>query len=310
MTNSNGWIPLGSTFKNQTHTAHSKQQRGGYELRRLLSSEPGPIGVVVPAFLSIIAAIEEVRRENKGPSDLDPRRIFFKDDGTVELSVLPPPGSGITVVLNSSKYCAPEVVEDLTGQNDNSQVESYVLGFVFYEIFLGANLFEQQFQDVSGHGKFGWLTWHADKSKRAKPLSEVISGFPSVLSSLIEGMMEKEAAERVTDIHRIAETIAGASQATMMISNVSALRGRDETYTLHGISVLEKVDAFWRSLLSAARGAMRKLSRKRIFTKTHKQAYSRAQDAPEFFRRGEAERARSVRAYKSPNTSKGSGLER
>jgi serine/threonine protein kinase len=216
----------------------------------------------------------------------------------------------MTVVLSSSKYCAPEAVEDLTGQNDSSLVESYVLGFVFYEILLGTNLFEQQFQDVSRHGKFAWLTWHADKSKHAIPLSEVISGFPSVLSSLIEGMMAKEAAERITDIRRIAETIGGASQATMMISNLSALQGGDEAYTSHGISVLEKVDVFWRSLLNTARSAMRKLSWKRIFARKQKQARSNAQDAPEFFRRGEAKRARSARAYQSPNTSKGSGLER
>jgi serine/threonine protein kinase len=310
MSNSNGGIPVGSTFKNRTYTAYSKPQRGGYDLRRLLSSEPAPTGVVIPTFLSVIAAIEEVRRENKGPCDLDPRRIFFKDDGTVELSVLPPPGSGMTVVLSSSKYCAPEAVEDLTGQKDSSLVESYVLGFVFYEILLGSNLFEQQFQDVSGHGKFAWLTWHADKSKRAKPLSEVISGFPSVLSSLIEGMMAKESAERITDIRRIAETIGGASQATMMISNLSALQDGDEVYVSRGTSVLEKVDVFWRGLLSAVRSAMRKLSWKRIFARKHKQAHSNAQEAPEFFRRGEAERARSARAYQSPNTSKGSGFER
>jgi hypothetical protein len=310
MTNSDGRTPLSSTFKDRTHTAYSKQQRGGYDLSRLLSSEPAPPGVVIPTFLIVINAIEEVRRKNKGSCDLDPRRIFFKDDGTVELSVLPPPGSGMTVVLSSSKYCAPEAVEDITGQNDGNLMECYVLGFVFYEILLGTNLFEQQFQDVSSHGKFGWLTWHADKSKRAKPLTEVISGFPSVLSSLIERMMAKEAAERITDLHRIAETIGGASQATMMISNLSALQGGDEANTSHGTSVLEKVDAFWRSLLSAAGSAKRKLLWKRIFARKHKQAHSDAQDAREFVRRGEAERARSARAYKSLNTGKGSGLER
>src|ERR1700748_809092 len=84
MTNSNDGIPIGSMFKNRTYTSYSKQQRGGYDLRRLLSSEPAPIGIVIPIFLSVIAAIEEVHRENKGPCDLDPRRIFFKDDGTVE----------------------------------------------------------------------------------------------------------------------------------------------------------------------------------------------------------------------------------
>ncbi len=305
MTNSDGRIPTAPTFKNRAASA----QGSGYDLSRLLSSEPAPTGFVIPSFLSVIAALEEARRKNKGPCDLDPRKIFFRGDGTVELSVLPRPGSGMTVVVSSSKYCAPEMVEDITGQNDSCLLDSYVLGFVFYEILLGENLFEQQFQDVSRYGRFGWLTWHADKTKRAKPLSEVISGFPSVLSSLIDGMMAKDTAERITDLRRIAETIGGASQATMLISNLSALPGVNEASALQRISFLEKVDTFWRTLLSAARSALRKLPWDRIFARKHKRD-SNIQDARQHFRRGESEPVRSVRAYQSPNTNKGTGTGR
>jgi hypothetical protein len=308
MTNGDGGIPLGSTYKGRTVPTYSQQQGNSYDLSRLLSSEPAPTGLAIPHFLSVIAAVEDVRRENKGLCDLDPRRIVFTGDGTVELSILPPPSSGMTVVLTSSKYLAPEMVEDVTGQNDSCLLESYVLGFVFYEIFLGRDLFEQQFQDVSGHGKFGWLAWHADRLKRAKPLKEIISGFPSVLSQVIEGMMAKEAVERITDLHRIAATIAGSSQATMMISNLSALQGGDEVRASPWISVPQRVDMFWRRFVGTAHSALRKLSWHRIFARKHEQPFS-AHNARQFFRRRETEQSSSPRAYQPPNTRKGSGVE-
>jgi serine/threonine protein kinase len=265
MTNNDGRIPLGLTFTNRTAPANSEQQHSGHNLNQLLSSDPALTELVIPSFLSVIAAVEEARRENKGRCNLDPRQIFFLSDGTVELSILAPPESGMTVILSSSKYSAPEMVEETTGQTDSDLLDSYVLGFVFYEILLGKELFEQQFQDVISHGRFGWLTWHADKAKRAKTLSELVSGFPSVLSSLIDGMMAKEASKRITDIHRIADTIGGASQATMVISNFSKWQDGREAAAPPKVSVSQRVDAFWRRLMSAARGILRQLPWSRIF---------------------------------------------
>ncbi|HEY4048466.1 MAG TPA: hypothetical protein VGM27_16495 [Acidobacteriaceae bacterium] len=310
MTNNDGWIPPGSTFKDRTDPAYSEQKRSVHDLSRLLSSEPAPTGLVIPSFLSVIAAVEEARRGNKGPCNLDPRRIFFRSDGTVELSTLAPAESGMTVVLSSPKYSAPEMVEETTEQTDSGLLDSYVLGFVFYEILLGKDLFERQFQDVSGDGEFGWFTWHADKTKRAKPLSEVISGFPPVLSSLIDGMMEKEGSQRITDLQRIADTVGRASQATMVIRNLSALQRGDETRAPQRESIAQKVETFWQKLMSTARGGLRNVSRGRIFAKKHERAPSRAKDAQQFFRQGGAGQAHSVEGYSSPNTRRGSGLER
>jgi len=309
MTKSDGQIPLGSALKDRTAPAHSEQQRSGHDLSRLLSSEPAPTGLVTPRFLSVIAAVEEAHRGNRGPCDLDPRKIFLRSNGTIELSTYPPPASGMTVVLSFSKYFAPEMVEENTGPTDNRLLDSYVLGFVFYEILLGSDLFEQQFRDVSGQGRFGWLAWHTDKAKRAKPLSEVIHGFPYVLSSLIDGMMAKEASERITDLQRIADTIGGASHATMVISDLSALQGGDEGFASPKVSVPEKVDAFWFRLMSKARRGLRKLLWGRIFTRKNEQVPVRARDAQKSSRQGGAEKVRSVEAYRSPNTKKGSGLE-
>ena len=277
--NSDSWIPVGSTFKDRTNAGHSGQKHSGHKLSRLLSSEPAPPALVIPSFLSVIAAVEEVHRDNKGPCDLDPRNVFLRSDGTVELSTLTPAASGMTVVLNSSKYSAPEMVEETSGHIDTILLDSYMLGFVFYEILLGSDRFEQQFQEVAGQGKFGWLTWHADKTKRAKPLSEVMDGFPSVLSNLIAGMMAKDTSERIGNLQRIADTISEASQATMVISNLSALRGPDQGSASQKASASQKVDFLWRWLFSVARDALRRVPWNPTSARRHKQTQSRAQDA-------------------------------
>jgi serine/threonine protein kinase len=144
------------------------------------------------------------------------------------------------------------MVEETTEPTDSALLDSYVLGFLFYEILLGKDLFDREFEHVISHGRFGWLTWHADKAKRAKPLSAVISGFPSVLSSLIDGMMAKEASERITNLHKIADAIGGASQTTMMMSNLSSWQDGSEAGAPLRLSVTQKVDAFWRMLVSTA----------------------------------------------------------
>lgn len=254
---------------NRLTPAYPERQPSGHNLSQLLSSAPAPTGLVIPSFLSVIAAVQETQSANKGPCNLDPRRIFFRSDGTVKLSHLTPLESGMTFVLSSSKYSAPEMVEEMERAITNADLDCYVLGFVFYEILLGKDLFERQFQDVTGHGDFGWLSWHADNTKHAKPLFELISGFPFVLSSLIEKMMTKKTSERITDLDRIADTIGGASHATILITNLSELQHGDESYAPLKQSFLQKVDAFWRRLMSAAPRSLQKPLWERMFTKSH-----------------------------------------
>lgn len=283
--------------------AHSGQRRG-YTLSRLLSSEPAPTGSVTSTLLGVIAAVEEAHRANKGWScNLNPGNIFVRDDGKVEVSTLAQPDSGKTVVLSSSKYVSPEIVQDTTGQVESSLRDSYILGFVFYEIFLGVHLFEQQFLDVVSQGKFGWLAWHADRTKHAKPLSELIKEFPPVLSNVIDGMMAKEPGERITDFQWIANMIGGASQATMMISNLSTLLECDDPYLSQIISLSQKVDVCWLGFMNKVHGLLRMLQLNRIFGKNPRVPSSAQQVLMQ-----RTESANSVRTHHAPYSRKGLGL--
>lgn len=246
--------------KHQVTVAFTKH-RNGDQLCSLLASDPGPIRHLIPVFLTIIAALEQAHRENTGLCDLDPQKVFLRDNGGVELSSMKLPASGMTSVFNSVKYCSPEMIEDSLEQPDPALIESYVLGFVFYEILLGRKLFEQQFNHVSRRGEFGWLTWHADKTQLAHPLSDLISGFPPVLSNLIAEMMAKEASARVVDFHKIWDLIGSSLQATAVITNLSALQQSEAKF----LSVPKKIDSFWRNLMRATDAKWRNLPWGRLF---------------------------------------------
>jgi serine/threonine protein kinase len=122
------------------------------------------------------------------------------------------------VVFGSPKYATPETLQRGEGSEDCEPNDSYALGFMFYEILLGRKLFEAEFHDVYQQGEFAWLIWHADKSLRAKSLSELIEGFPHALSVLIEGMMMKDTAARTKDLRAVRNILANALQVTRVYS--------------------------------------------------------------------------------------------
>jgi hypothetical protein len=261
-------------FGNGTGDQHSEQKRKARDLRQLLSSTPAPPELVIPSFLSVIAAVEEAHRANREALNLDPREIRFRSDGTAEVSVSNAPASGLTVVLGSSKYSTPEMFEETAGPAANGPRDCYVLGFMFYEILLGVEIFEEQFKDVHQKGELGWLTWHADKTKRAKPLSELISGFPYTLSRLIEGMMAKELSQRTTDLGKISQAIAGALQATQVYSGSAGLHAGDEP--LHGWAQSRKIGVLRGWLALSSRGGLWKALLSRISPRSSKAQPHRA----------------------------------
>lgn len=305
MINTNSSLTRSTALEDQPVRADAVWRRSGHGLERLLSSAPALTPLVIPSFLRVIAAVEEVHRGNAGPCNLDPREVFFRSDGTVELSAVTPRGPGMTLGLGSLKYSAPEAFEETTGQGDACLIDSYVLGIVFYEILLGKDLFDHQFQEVSIQGDFAWLAWHADKSKRAKPLAELIQGFPPVLSGLIDGMMSKEPCARITDLRKIASTIGAASQTTIAITNLVSRHMGDAPYIPQIVSFAQKVDASWQLLVGAMRDHLQRPRWNRFFAKRMTTPRCWRPLVSEFFTPRRAERARSVRANHLLNQGRG-----
>jgi len=216
-------------------------------LSDLLRSEPTPPASVVPFLLTVIFAVEASHSAGHGPSDLDPRKIVFQSDGSVSLLSRGTIGAQITVVLPSSKYSSPEIVEGISEGLDTGIPDSYVLGFVFYEILLGRNLLDKEFAEVERQGELGWLTWHMDLNRRAKSLSSLIPGFPESLSGLIDRMMAKSVADRVSSLSTIRDTLARSLEETTVLTNISSLLG--EGHAGRKRTLLEEITAVWHELV-------------------------------------------------------------
>jgi serine/threonine protein kinase len=194
------------------------------DLSQLLSSTPASPTTIMPVFHDVIAALESLRGTSREPRSLDPRKIRFRSGGGIQVFTSGADRSELTVVFSSSKYSAPEVFDEIKGPDDCHTRNCYVLGFIFYELLLGRDFFEQQFLEVCKHGELGWLSWHCDKTKLAKPLGEILKGFPYVFSQLIEGLMAKEPSQRTTDLKKISDSITDSIEATRTYAH---LRGQE-----------------------------------------------------------------------------------
>jgi hypothetical protein len=155
------------------------------------------------------------------------------------------------MVLDSVKYCAPEQLEDEVGSSQKGLIDSYRLGFIFYEILLGSERFQCVFESVVQAGSFGWLSWHVDASKIATPLHEILPGFPIGLSRVVAGMMAKNASARMTDAGRIAAAIGGASQATVVIRRTPALQAAISAQEGPKVETSLKTETLWGKILRA-----------------------------------------------------------
>jgi serine/threonine protein kinase len=222
------------------------QKWGRHNLRQLLSATPPPVEGVISSFLCVISAVEAAHQDNRRHRNLKPEKIMFSAEGIAEVPTQVAGNAGATVVSSSPKYAAPEGFEHSQNAPDCRTLDVYVLGFMFYEVFLGRDLFEAQFQDVNRQGDLGWLLWHADQSKRAKPLANLIHGFPQVLSDLIDRMIAKEPTERITELKEITQMLAGALEATRSLNERTIVQPVEQS-SLHSTEY-RQVRQVWRGL--------------------------------------------------------------
>ena len=203
--------------------ARRADRRGkALSLSHCLSEDPASFEAVIPQLVQVIQAVEEAHDQKKEHRYLSPDKIHFTGDGSVQVPASSARGTAETVALGSLKYVAPESLEQREGLDNCRLRDCYVLGFMFYEILLGRKLFESQFRDISTQGEFGWLTWHADKTKAALPLTKVINHFPQSVSALITEMTAKDHAARTKDLKVVAHTLASTLEVTRVYSGALA----------------------------------------------------------------------------------------
>jgi len=211
---------------------HNVNANAARYLSDLQSAVPAPPAMIVPVFLDVITAVDALHRKYKTVSNLKPDKIVLLSNGKVIIEPQSQLSAATAKALPSLKYSSPEMLEEVQGVYAPNVSDSYVLGFMFYEILLGRDLFQRQFAEVLREGEIGWPWWHLDQYRPAHSLSSQINDFPSALSRLIDGMMNKRPAERMSDLRSIWETLAGSLKAAGIPKEVSTKEHRRKTWKI------------------------------------------------------------------------------
>ncbi len=173
-------------------------------LASLLSEEPAQLASVIPVFLAIIDRIAEIHASNQIHEPLCPAHVRLTKRPGVEIAARAPEDSLSATLVAEAKYAAPEMFQERGGVLKTGSPEwrtasdIYVLGFMFYEIFLGRRLFRRALAGVPEDGTdIAWLSWHCDVERRPPPLKTLIAHFYVPLSDTVDQMLEKDPARRL-----------------------------------------------------------------------------------------------------------------
>jgi serine/threonine protein kinase/formylglycine-generating enzyme required for sulfatase activity len=167
----------------------------------LLQDGPADPAVVVPIFARILRKLQEIHDAGRYHPELAPRRVYLTPDGFVEIRTTTVPEATSSVAIKEPKYSPPDVFA-LGDPAAHAAADVYAVGFMLYEVLLGRKRFHEQFASVQEiGGEIGWLEWHADLNRKARPLAETVQGVALPLSQTLERMMEKRVEHRIKTLH-------------------------------------------------------------------------------------------------------------
>ena len=168
-------------------------------LRDYLTNEPGNSNDVLAIFLEILRVLQRRALRGEAIDPITPLTVHRSPSGRIEI-----PGHGRretrdTVVVESPKYAAPEILRGRSGPAPDARVrpDLYAVGFMLYEFLAGRDLFRREFPglDDSGAG-LAWMEWHVDPNKKATPIQQLAPGTPATASELVASMIEKDPSKR------------------------------------------------------------------------------------------------------------------
>jgi serine/threonine-protein kinase len=180
-----------------------------------LAESPPQVEQVIHAFVATVEALVRLYAANGKSEGLTPQNIIFDRMGNASIQVSSTTsiqGTTLGGVTGSPRYSAPEIFADkgLAADVPVVTADIYSLGFMFYEILLGRQLFRTIF--TSARTDLDWLRWHGDPKKKAPPLKSRLPDHPAALSELLESMMEKDAGKRAKDLASILSRLRTVGQ--------------------------------------------------------------------------------------------------
>jgi serine/threonine protein kinase len=194
-----------------------------------LAENPPAVDRVIYAFSASVEALIRLYDANGKTDGLVPQNILFDRMGKASIRVASTTSIRGTIVgaVGSPRYAAPEILAEKSVAADMSPktADLYALGWMFYEILLGRTSFARAFPNKTD---LDWLRWHADTTKAAPTLKSQLADTPTALSDLLELMMEKDLAKRVTDPGMVLSRLkAVAQQASRTVVTPGPVAPRD-----------------------------------------------------------------------------------
>jgi hypothetical protein len=171
-------------------------------LAAYLKQKPREADEVIHAFVAASDALVKRYAEKSKSAGLTPENICFDRLGKATIRVSTTTvltGSTLDGAMGSPRYAAPEIFTEKSDGTEPSpaRADIYTLGFMFYEILMGAELFGATF--AAQRSDLDWLRWHGDPKSKAPSLKQLLPDFPAVLSDLMEAMTTKDVATRISD---------------------------------------------------------------------------------------------------------------
>ncbi|MDK1030734.1 MAG: protein kinase [Planctomycetia bacterium] len=178
----------------------------GSTLRKVMDRQAIPMQRGVGILLAITLGLKAMHSNGVIQRDLTPSNIMLPPEGGAKISdfgLIGHSGGRTSMPMGTTKYMAPEM---FTGGAIDARADIYSLGFIAYEMFCGAQAFAKVFHDVLEDSRaetMRWMHWHANTELGAPTLQEIGANIPSLLSKIIERMMDKDPARRFSSIDQV-----------------------------------------------------------------------------------------------------------
>jgi serine/threonine protein kinase len=198
-----------------------------------IGDNPAALDNVVRVFRNVVEAVLKLCDSGTKIEALTPHNLSLEPSGAVSIRNGQTGAFGPSDQLSSSAlYAAPEFFADKADPNIPAFAShAYTLGFIFYQILLGKNLFAQSFPEQ--RTDLDWLRWHADFQRTAPALRSKLPDIPVACSDLLEGMMEKDISKRMFDPQAVLSrlrSVATQAEKTMVVQRPSRASEKSPLY--------------------------------------------------------------------------------
>lgn len=184
-------------------------------------ADPNFVRRVASDALRGLAAIH-----NNNPSfihrDVKPAHLLSTTSGSwklVDFGLATVRNEASTLNLLTVQYAAPELLDRQLGPATPA-TDLYSLGMTLYHLALGEDKYRPEFpsiyfddlakwDDASPDRWPKWMFWHCSMEQRAKPLTDLLPGFPKDLSEAIAWMMSKPIDERAGTAEEVLASLSG-----------------------------------------------------------------------------------------------------